>query len=222
MSEILKINELNYTYKDGMSERQVLSDVNYEFKEGVFYTIMGESGSGKTTLLSLMGGLEKVQSGSIEFDGKNIQTIGLDNYRRLNRTMIFQNMNLVPYLSAYENVTNGQLIRGLKVNKESALQSLSKVRIEGDMVNRGIKKLSGGEQQRVAIARSLAIDVRLILADEPTGNLDKQNENHIIELFKDLAHKENCCVIVVTHSERVARRSDVTLNISKGQLYTNH
>lgn len=218
METILTLDNVSYDYKDGGQQRTILSHVAYEFQKGVFYTIMGESGSGKTTLLSLIGGLEKSQQGHILYQSKDIASKGLEKYRQTERTMIFQNINLIPYLSAVENVINGQMIRGTKVSRLDALVALERVGIDAIKANRNVKKLSGGEQQRVAIARSLAIDVSLILADEPTGNLDKHNENQIIELFRELAHTKHCCVIVVTHSERVARKSDVIIDIRDGMM----
>lgn len=216
---ILTLQDVSYAYKDGSSQRVILDDLSYSFEKGVFYTIMGESGSGKTTLLSLIGGLEKTQQGTIFYQTDDITKVGLERYRQKNRTMIFQNFNLISYLTALENVLNGMMICHIKPDKEKALEALESVGIDREKAKRSIKKLSGGEQQRVAIARSLAIDVELILADEPTGNLDKQNETQIINLFRKLAHEKQRCVIVVTHSQSVAQRSDIILGIEDGKLY---
>ena len=212
---ILETKKIKFAYKDGDGERVILNDVNTSFELGKFYTILGESGSGKTTFLSLIGALETPQTGLIEYEGKDIQKIGLDTYRRKCVAIIFQNYNLIPYMNALENVMLAMSIarETNKVDKKEALSYLESVGIDEKKSKRLVTKLSGGEQQRVAIARALATSVDIILADEPTGNLDQNTSNQIVELFKDLAHKQNKCVIVVTHSTNVANVSDVIMKL---------
>ena len=212
---ILETKKIKFAYKDGDGERVILNDVNTSFELGKFYTILGESGSGKTTFLSLIGALEMPQTGLIEYEGNDIQNIGLDTYRRKCVAIIFQNYNLIPYMNALENVMLAMSIarETNKVDKKDALSYLESVGIDEKKSKRLVTKLSGGEQQRVAIARALATNVDIILADEPTGNLDLNTSNQIVELFKDLAHKQNKCVIVVTHSTNVANVSDVIMKL---------
>lgn len=218
---LIKTKDVNYYYQDGDQQRYILKDVNEEFKKGVFYAILGQSGSGKTTLLSLLSALDSPKSGTIEYNGTSIETIGLENYRRNHVGIIFQSYNLVPHLSAKENVLLAMSITDNELpadQEEVALNLLDYIGINKDKANRLVTRLSGGEQQRVAIARALATNVDLILADEPTGNLDEEKEQEIIEIFKTLAHDFDKCVIVVTHSQEVAQEADVTYYLRKGSL----
>lgn len=201
---LLKLKNLSYKY-----ETYIFKDITYEFEEGKVYTIKGKSGSGKTTLLSLISGLEKNYEGEIYYDGKNLKQIDLDKYRSHDVGIIFQSYNLLPHLTALENIVLSMDINHTKGDKkEKALNLMKKVGLEDSQKDRRILKLSGGQQQRVAIARSLSYDPKMILADEPTGNLDKETENEILKIFKDLAAKENKCVIIVTHSENVCKNAD--------------
>lgn len=218
---ILTLNNISYAYIDGNRQRTILSQLCYTYEAGKFYTIFGPSGSGKTTLLAIAGGLEKVQSGSVDFEGKNINDIGLANYRRNNLAIVFQQYNLIPYLTALENVVNVMEITKNSVPKpykKTAYNLLDKFGIVNTKADRSVLKLSGGEQQRVAIARALATDVDLILADEPTGNLDTATEKEIIKILRDLAEVYGKCVIVVSHSELVASMSDIQLDLIDGKL----
>ena len=179
MSEILKLENINYSYIDGGYERQILKDLSYSFEQGKFYTILGPSGSGKTALLSIIAGLDTPNSGEIWFEGKNIKEIGLHKFRRNAISIVFQQYNLISYLTAVENVllamseTDNELPKDRKNVAYNLLQRFGIVRSKAD---RMVNQLSGGEQQRVAIARSLASNVNLIFADEPTGNLDTATE----------------------------------------------
>lgn len=215
MMSILETQNLCFAYKDGDSFRTILNDVNVSFEKGKFYTILGVSGSGKTTFLSLISALDTPQKGKILFNGKDIQSIGLNEYRRKDIALIFQSYNLIPYLTAKENVTlaMGIALQKNKVDEKLAYEYLNKVEIDQMKANRRINHLSGGEQQRVAIARALSSNVDVIMADEPTGNLDYASSKNIVEIFKKLAHEENKCVIVVTHSFDVANESDVILRL---------
>ena len=223
MSAILELENLNYSYIDGGYERQILQDLSYSFEEKQFYTILGPSGSGKTTLLSLVAGLDTPKSGRILFEGKDINEIGLHRYRRNDISIVFQQFNLISYLTALENVllaiseTDNELP---KDRKNVAYNLLERFGIVSSKADRLVNQLSGGEQQRVAIARSLASNVNLIFADEPTGNLDTATEKEIIGIFKDLAHEYGKTIIVVTHSDSVSSMSDQRVLLKDGILTT--
>ena len=213
---ILEVKDLYFTYPDGDSRRVILDHVSVDFEVGKFYTILGASGCGKTTFLSLIAALDKPESGYIYYKDKSIEEIGYEKYRRNHISIVFQNYNLIPYMTALENVrvamgiTENEL--GNDINK-LALELLESVGIDEIKAKRRVTKLSGGEQQRVAIARALSTNVDIILADEPTGNLDKKTSETIVELLKELAHKRNKCVIVVTHDETIAKQSDKVLHL---------
>ena len=221
MSEILKLENINYSYIDGGYERVILKDLSYTFEEKTFYTILGPSGSGKTTLLSIIAGLDSAKSGEIYFNGKNVKEKGIAQYRRNDISIVFQQYNLISYLTAVENVlvamseTDNKLPQDKKNVAYNLLERFGIVRSKADRL---VSQLSGGEQQRVAIARSLASNVNLIFADEPTGNLDTATEKEIISVFKELAHDFNKTIIVVTHSDAVSEMSDQRLLLKDGQL----
>ncbi len=221
---ILNIQKLNYHYQDGENIRTILKDVDVEFEKGKFYTILGQSGSGKTTLLSLLSALDTPKSGKILFNDQDIETIGHEHYRRNAIAIIFQSYNLVPYMSALENVMVPMSITENEIPKDRktvAYHLLDYIGITKTKADRIVNKLSGGEQQRVAIARALASNVDVILADEPTGNLDESLEDEIIEIFKNLAHTHNKCIIMVTHNKHIADESDVSYLLHKGVLSIN-
>ncbi len=211
---VLKMNNISYTY-DG--KKYVVKDLSYEFKEGYTYSIVGRSGSGKTTLLSILAGLKEPTSGDVIYKKTNLTKINKDKYRSKNIGIVFQSFNLLPHLTALENVVLSMDIAGIKVkNKENkALELLEKVGITEEKARRRVLKLSGGEQQRVTIARTLSYNPDIILADEPTGNLDKETENEILSIFENLAKKEKKCVIIVTHSREVAEFTDEILSLTK-------
>lgn len=216
-AEILRVENLSYAYLDGASENIILKDVDFSFKAGFFYAIVGESGSGKTTFLSLIAGLDSPQQGHIYFKGKDIKDIGLNNYRRNHAAMVFQNYNLIPYMSAYDNVLTALSIAHKKIDSNTVKNFLLRFGIKENMINRKVNKLSGGEQQRVAIARAIATDADLIIADEPTGNLDVTNSEEIINIFKDLAHNYHKTVIMVTHNEKNAAEADKLVRIDRSK-----
>lgn len=214
---ILKIENVSYRYNDAQIDDYVLKNLNFEFETGKVYAIKGKSGSGKTTLLSLISGLEKDYEGSINFNGKSLREINLDNYRSKDIGIVFQSYNLLPHLTAIENIILSMNVSNLKISnkQEKAIELMKSVGLKESQKDRRVLKLSGGEQQRVAIARSLSYNPRMILADEPTGNLDKETENEILKILIDLAKKENKCVIIVTHSENVCNKADIVYELKK-------
>lgn len=207
---ILKLENVGYRYSDAPKDEYVLKDINYDFKQGKIYAIKGRSGSGKTTLLSLLSGLEKSTEGNIYFEDKNLNKMDLDEYRNSHIGIVFQSYNLLPHLTASENIILSMDISKIKIDnkKKKSEQLLEEVGLDKSYKDRMILKLSGGQQQRVAIARSLSYDSKIILADEPTGNLDKETEADILNIFKRLAIEENKCIIIVTHSENVCSIAD--------------
>ncbi|MFV0249985.1 MAG: ABC transporter ATP-binding protein [Bacilli bacterium] len=214
---ILKLDDVNFTY-DG--SKYVLKKIDMEFKLGKVYGVFGKSGAGKSTLLSLMAGLETTTSGIIKFKDKDLSKINRDYYRSNEIGVIFQSYNLLPHLTALENVVLSMDISNVKVKdkKDKAYKLLKKVGLDETKADRKILHLSGGEQQRVSIARAISYDSEIILADEPTGNLDKETENDILELLADLAHKENKCVIIISHSNRVKEEADEVYHLANGKL----
>jgi putative ABC transport system ATP-binding protein len=216
---ILKLENVSYAY-DGQAK--VLDGLNYEFEKGKVYAIVGRSGAGKTTLLSLLSGLTSPTDGSILFDGKNVKNIDRYQYRSRYVGVVFQQFNLLPHLNAVENVELSMRASGKKIEnkRRRATELLNKVDLDESLAKRRILKLSGGEQQRVAIARALSFEPDIVLADEPTGNLDLATQDDVMDIFKKLAHEENKCVIIVSHSPEVAASADeiyelASLRVSK-------
>ena len=214
---ILETKNLYFTYPDGDQRKIILNEVNVSFDKGKFYTILGASGSGKTTFLSLIAALDKPERGEILFNGEAIEKIGYEKYRRDDIGIVFQSYNLIPYMNSLENVMVAMSITDNEMEKDmkaQALRILNSVGIDENKAKRRINRLSGGEQQRVAIARAISTNVDVIIADEPTGNLDGKTSEMIIDIFKKLAHEQNKCVIMVTHSEKIAAESDVVLKLN--------
>ncbi len=216
---ILKIDNVSFSYD---KEKLVLKNINANFKTGIIYGIFGRSGAGKTTLLSLLAGLETPSSGIISYKDQDISKINNDKYRSTNMGIVFQSFNLLPHLTALENVILSMNISNIKINdkekKALALTLLKKVGLDETKAKRKVLQLSGGEQQRVSIARALSYDAEIILADEPTGNLDRDTEEDIINLLTKLAHEENKCVIIISHSEYVKKASDKVYFLANGNL----
>lgn len=211
--KILELKDLTYSYPNAEYvnlEDKILSSVNYEFEEGKFYAIVGKSGTGKSTLLSLLAGLDEPKKGDVLFKEYSLEDIGYSDYRKNNISIVFQNYNLIDYLTPMENVR--------LVNKNAKEDILYELGLEDSQINRNINMLSGGQQQRVAIARALASDTPVILADEPTGNLDENTSAEIVDIFKKLAKEKNKCVIVVTHSNELANSADVILELKNKKL----
>lgn len=213
--EILKLENVSYRYKDAPKDTYVFKNINYSFEQGKMYAIKGKSGSGKTTLLSLITGLEKCTEGSVLYDGKDIKKMNLDRYRNTEIGIVFQSYNLLPSLTAIENIMMSMEISKVKVKnkKVKALELMKSVGLKEEHAKRKILKLSGGEQQRIAIARSLSYEPKIIIADEPTGNLDKDTESEIMKIFKRLAKEENKCIIIVTHSPNVCDKVDIVYEL---------
>jgi putative ABC transport system ATP-binding protein len=218
---LFELKDVTYSYIDGGKKRVILSGLSYAFEKGKFYTILGPSGSGKSTLLALASALDKPESGTIEYEGKNIQKIGFTKYRRNCMAIIFQKYNLTDYLNGVENVESSFYITDKKAppnKRDLSYKILSSVGIVQSKADRRVNKLSGGEQQRVAIARALAKDVSLVFGDEPTGALDTATSNEVIELFKRLSREYGKTIILVTHSDEVAASSDIALRLHEGKL----
>ena len=214
----LELNNIYYRYNG--ANKDVLKNINATFEGGKVYAIVGPSGSGKTTLLSIMAGLDVPTKGSIKLNDTDLSEMDLDEYRRDSVSMIFQAFQLFPLLTGIENVCFPMLYKGIEgeVAKEKGSQILSALGIDRDKQGRYPAKLSGGEQQRVAIARTLATGAKIVLADEPTGNLDGENSKRSIEILQELANKQDFCVIIVTHDMDIASQSDVVWRIHDGEF----
>lgn len=207
--KILEMQHITYAYNH---QEFVLEDVNLTMETGKMYAILGPSGSGKTTLLSLAGGLDIPSGGQILFNGKSVEKFGLEKHRKRNISLIFQNYNLIDYMNAAENVRLSA--------KGSPDALLTRLGLTSEEVRRNVLKLSGGQQQRVAIARALAAPAPIILADEPTGNLDRDTARDITAILKHSAHESGKCVIIVTHSNAVAKEADIVFKIKNKTAVT--
>ena len=217
MAELV-VKDVFYRYKN--ASRDVLKGVSCAFSSGSFNAIVGPSGSGKSTLLSIMAGLDRPSSGEVTIDGNELGKLNLDKYRREQIAIIFQAFQLFSLLTALENVCYSMELNGMskKEAKKRGAQLLESVGIAEEKHNRYPSHLSGGEQQRVAIARTLAGGGKIILADEPTGNLDEANSKHIIEILQNLAHNAGYCVIIITHDLDIASKADRVFRIKDGLL----
>ena len=207
MMSILEVKGLQYSYEN---KKRVLRGINAQMEQGKMYAILGPSGCGKTTLLSLLGGLDSPSSGQILYQGEDIAKTGLADHRRNHVAFIFQSYNLIDYLTPVENVA--------LTAKHPPLPILEQLGLTAEEAKRNVLKLSGGQQQRVAIARALASDAQVILADEPTGNLDEDTAAEITVILKDSAHESGKCVVIVTHSNELAKEADVVFRLRKGDL----
>lgn len=220
MSALLAFQNISYWYKQENKKQEILKNINVNFDRGTFYTIIGPSGSGKTTFLALASALDVPKEGIVLYEGKDIKKIGFTTFRNKYVSIVFQSYNLLPYMTALQNVTTAMEITGAshKNKNEFALSMLERVGITSQQAKQKVLTLSGGQQQRVSIARALCCDTDLIVADEPTGNLDENTAHEIVKLLKDLSHDEGKCVIVVTHDQTIATMSDVTVKLSKGNI----
>lgn len=209
---ILSLQNISFSY----DKTPVLKDISYDFEKGKMYCIIGKSGAGKTTLLSLLSGLATPTAGDIIYDGKSIAKIDKYTFRSKYIGVVFQSFNLITKYTALENVILSMDVAGYKTKDKQAraLELLDSVGLDEDEANRRVLKLSGGQQQRVAIARALSYDPDIILADEPTGNLDRDTQKEIMDIFRDLANQGKC-VILVSHSPDVAEMCDERYELTK-------
>ena len=214
----ISLKNVSYSYKGKFQTVKAVDDVSYDFEPGKCYAVIGKSGSGKTTLLSLMAGLDLPTEGEVVVDGRSTKDWDRNQMRRDAVSVIYQNYNLFPLLTVQENIQYPLELKKLPRKQAMALahQVRDRVELSATYDKRLPSHLSGGEQQRVAIARALAQGCRIILADEPTGNLDSTNTRNIVEILKSLAHDDGCTVIIVTHDPAVAEQADVVLQMKDG------
>ena len=217
---VLSVKEVVYEYRNTHQTVRAVNGASCGFEQGKVYAIVGSSGSGKTTFLSLLAGLDVPTSGTIELDGIATADMDRDDYRLNHVSVIYQNFNLFQHLTVLENAAYPLYVRKMAGKEADVLarEKLLQVGLTEDQLKRLPNMLSGGEQQRVAIARALASGSEIILADEPTGNLDSTNSRNIVEILYRLAHDHNRCVIIVTHDPAVAEAADVVLNMKDGKL----
>ncbi|NFN93246.1 ABC transporter ATP-binding protein [Clostridium botulinum] len=215
---ILSVKNISYSYEG--TKKLIFKDISVDFEKRKIYSIIGRSGEGKTSLLSLIAGLDNFTAGDILYNNKSLNNIDKDNYRAKEIGVIFQGYNLLTNTSALENILLSMDISRVNVEdkKAYAFELLNKVGIDKQTALRKVLQLSGGEQQRVAIARALSHNPDIIIADEPTGNLDNETEGEILNILEELAHKEDKCIIIVTHSKRVANFADETWGLTNGNL----
>lgn len=205
---IISMENISFSYRG--TSKTVLENINLSFEKGAIYAIVGNSGEGKSTMLGLLAGLDVQTEGSIKFDGEDISQKGYSYHRKHNISLVFQNYNLIDYMTPMENV---QL-----ADRNTKKELLLKLGLSEEEIRRNVLKLSGGQQQRVAIARALASSAPVILADEPTGNLDGKTAKEIMEIFKKIAKEENRCVIIVTHSREIAKQADTIITLKNKRI----
>ena len=220
---IIELHNVKYVYQSKYQRVEALRGISYAFEPGKVYAIMGSSGCGKTTLLSLMAGLDVPTEGSVLCQGVSTADIDLEQYRRERVAVIYQDFRLFPLLTVAENVMYPMELRGIKpaIAKKRAAELIRKVGLPETVLDRFPAMLSGGEQQRVAVARALGIESKVLLADEPTGNLDSKNSEYIFDILASLAHEDGYCVIIVTHDDALGKRADETIRIHDGELIEN-
>ena len=209
---MLEVENLSYWYQT--RDDFLFENENLQFEKGKVYAILGQSGSGKTTFLSLLAGLDSPKEGKIKLNGKTIEKIGLTNFRKSKVSTIFQAYNLLSYMTARQNVQTALEVSGK--NSAKNIEGLfEEAGISKDLIDKPVSRLSGGQQQRVAIVRALATGNEIIIADEPTGNLDEKTTGEIVKIFKKIAHQNDKIVIIVTHEREVAAESDVVFELKK-------
>lgn len=218
--ERIKVEEVSYSYRNKYQRIEAVKEVSCDFESGKMYAVTGESGSGKSTLLSLLAGLDRPEKGTILVNGENLQEMDQDAYRRKQISVVYQAFHLFPLLNALENVMYPLELQGLsrREARKQAASCLEEVGLGEKILNQYPRMMSGGEQQRVAIARAMAAKGKILLADEPTGNLDSENEEYIVELLKRLAYEMEYLVIVVTHNPEIARQADVCMTMKDGRM----
>lgn len=217
---ILELHDVSYTYNSNDQPIEAVKHVDCSFEQGKVYAIVGKSGSGKSTLLSLLAGLDLPTSGQILFEGRPTSTMDLAKYRRECAPMIYQSFRLLPLLTVSENITFPMELRKLKGKKarDRARKLVERVALPESVLDRFPNMLSGGEQQRVGIARALSMDSKLLLADEPTGNLDEENSHNIIDILVSLSHDDGYCIVVATHDLSILPKMDVIFHMNSGVL----
>ena len=217
---VFELRDVKYVYQSQYQSVEALKGISCAFEPGNVYAVMGSSGSGKTTLLSLMAGLDVPTEGSVLCEGVSTADIDLEQYRRERVAVIYQDFRLFPLLTVAENVMYPMELRGMKpaTAKKRAAELLSKVGLPETTLDRFPAMLSGGEQQRVAIARALGMETKVLLADEPTGNLDSKNSENIFGILEALAHEDGYCVVIVTHDDELGKRADKTFRLHDGEL----
>ncbi len=218
--ELLRAEEVYYSYQTKYQTIDAVRGISYTFEAGHMYAIVGESGSGKSTFLSLLAGLDLPTKGKVYVEGEDMSGLNRDLYRREKASVVYQSFHLFPLLTAQENVMFPMELKGIKRNeaKRKAAELLEQVGLRKQILSQYPQMMSGGEQQRVAIARALASEGSIIFADEPTGNLDTENERNIVRLLKETAHTRNYAVIVITHNPEVAAEADYILRMRDGKL----
>ena len=217
---VIELHNVKYVYQTQYQRVEALRGISYAFEPGKVYAIMGSSGGGKTTLLSLMAGLDVPTEGSVLCEGVSTADIDLEKYRRERVAVIYQDFRLFPLLTVAENVMYPMEMRGMKAAaaKKRATELIKKVGLSEDVLDRFPAMLSGGQQQRIAVARALGMETNILLADEPTGNLDSQNTEKLFGILESLAHEDGYCVVIVTHDEELGLRADEILRINDGEL----
>ncbi|MCW8486257.1 ABC transporter ATP-binding protein [Streptococcus macedonicus] len=210
----LRIHNIGYWYTNNPDD-YLFKNVNLTFEKGKVYSILGQSGIGKTTFLSLLAGLDSPKAGKIYLEDNDINKSGLTNYRKHSVSTIFQAYNLMTYMTARQNVLTALEISNKPVDNAKIEELFELVGIPKEMIDKPVLQLSGGQQQRVAIVRALATEHDLIIADEPTGNLDEETTQDIVNIFKDIAHKQNKTIIIVTHETAVSQETDITFELKK-------
>lgn len=215
---MLEVSNLGYWYDH--QDNSLFNNVNLTFEAGQSYAVIGQSGSGKTTFLSLIAGLDVPREGTISLDGQDIQQIGLTNYRKHDVSIVFQAYNLLTYMSPLNNVLTAMSITNSshQGDQQFAKDLLGKLGLTDVQMTQMVTHLSGGQQQRVAIARAMAVDAKLVVADEPTGNLDEANTKEVVNLFQKLAHEQQKCVIIITHEPDVAAACDHQIKLSNHEF----
>ncbi len=217
---VFELRDVKYVYQSQYQRVEAIGGISCAFDSGRVYAIMGTSGSGKTTLLSLMAGMDVPTEGSVLCEGTSTSDMDLERYRREKVAVIYQDFRLLPLLTVAENVMYPMELRGMRpaAARERAMALLARVGLPETTADRFPAMLSGGEQQRVSIARALGMDTKVLLADEPTGNLDSDNSEKIFQILTDLAHKDGYCVVIVTHDPSLGDRADHLLHLRDGRL----
>ncbi|QRN82774.1 ABC transporter ATP-binding protein [Chloroflexota bacterium] len=217
---LLEVKDVSFSYQSRYQTNRVLNNVSCEFEAGKVYAVVGKSGSGKSTMLSLLGGLDLPDEGEVLFKQKPTSKMDLSRYRLESAAMIYQSFRLLPLLTVSENITLPMELRGFrgKPARDKAKELVSRVALPDSVLDRFPGMLSGGEQQRVAIARSLSMDTNLLLADEPTGNLDEENSQNIVDILVSIAHRDGYCVVIATHDLAILPKMDVVYHMKSGSL----